>query len=396
MTIGPRVREALAKVRARGEPAIAELRMETGVPLVLKTVAAVPDPAGTHAPVGFVVIAVDVAEQLDGLRERWPVSRRTEETVIARRMGDEVVFLSEMRGRQEGEVRLRRLPASGVFLAARALRGDGEVEQGVDYLGVPVLGAARHVPGTDWVLVVKVTEEEVLGPFRRRLALSALFLVALLLAAAAVTRIWWNALRARQAARERELEAERDAMARRFEWLSESSNDIVLQVDRDLKVAGMNDRAREGYGYSREELVGRPAGVLCSGGPESADVELEHLFRLGGAQIEAVHRRKDGSLFPVDVSGRTIDVDGKPFLQLVIRDITERRRAEERIRRLNQLYELLSRANAAIVRTPDPEQLAARVCEVAVEAVGFQLAWISAREGRAASGRSRPRGRRPR
>ena len=84
----------------------------------------------------------------------------------------------------------------------------------------------------------------------------------------------------------------------------------------------------------------------------------------------------------MDVSGRTIDVDGRPFLQLVIRDITERRRAEERIRRLNQLYELLSRANAAIVRTPDPEQLAARVCEVAVEAVGFQLAWISAREGK--------------
>ena len=246
---------------------------------------------------------------------------------------------------------------------------------------MPVLGAARHVPGTDWVLVVKVTEEEVLGPFRRRLVLSVLFLVALLLAAAAVTRAWWNTLRARLAARERELEAERDAMTRRFEWLSESSNDVVLQVDRDLKVAGMNDRAREAYGYPREELVGRPAGVLCSGGPETADVELEHLFRLGGAQIEAVHRRKDGSLFPVDVSGRTIDVDGRPFLQLVIRDITERRRAEERIRRLNQLYELLSRANAAIVRTPDPEQLAAKVCEVAVETVGFQLAWISAREG---------------
>jgi len=381
--VGPRVRAALGDVTARGKPAIAELRAEAGEPLVLKTLAAVPDPGGARAPVGFVLIAVDLAEQLGDLTRPWPASRRTEETVLARRSGAEVVFLTDTGKGGLADVRLRRLPASGDFLAARALRGDGPIEQGVDYLGVPVLGVARTVPDTDWVLVVKVPEEEVLGPLRRRLVWAALFFGALLLAAAVVTRLWWNALSARQAARERELEAERDAMARRFEWLSESSNDIVLQVDRALNVAGMNDRAREAYGYAREELVGRPAGVLCSGGTETAGAELEHLFHLGGAQVEAVHRRKDGSLFPVDVSGRTIEVDGRPFLQLVIRDITERRRAEERIRRLNQLYALLSRANAAIVRTQDPEELAAKVCEIAVEAVGFQLAWISAAEGKA-------------
>ena len=65
--------------------------------------------------------------------------------------------------------------------------------------GCPSSARPATFPGTDWVLVVKVTEEEVLGPFRRRLVLSALFLVALLLAAAAVTRIWWNAVRARLA-----------------------------------------------------------------------------------------------------------------------------------------------------------------------------------------------------
>ena len=56
-----------------------------------------------------------------------------------------------------------------------------------------------------------------------------------------------------------------------------------------------------------------------------------------------MHRRKDGSTFPVEVSSRIMEIEGVPFRQSIIRDITERKRAEEEIRRnrhfLSQILE---------------------------------------------------------
>jgi diguanylate cyclase (GGDEF)-like protein len=60
----------------------------------------------------------------------------------------------------------------------------------------------------------------------------------------------------------------------------------------------------------------------------------------------------------------------------MIRDVTERNRAERRIQRLNRLYAVLSATNALIVRAPDRESLFTEACRIAVGKGGFPLAWI--------------------
>jgi light-regulated signal transduction histidine kinase (bacteriophytochrome) len=55
----------------------------------------------------------------------------------------------------------------------------------------------------------------------------------------------------------------------------------------------------------------------------------------GGFIYEGIHRRKDGTSFPVEVSSRIIDVEEKQYYQAIIRDISERKQAEEEVRRLN-------------------------------------------------------------
>ena len=52
-----------------------------------------------------------------------------------------------------------------------------------------------------------------------------------------------------------------------------------------------------------------------------------------GLLFETIHQRKDGMIFPVEVSTRMLEVEGETFHQSIIRDITERKRAEEEIRR---------------------------------------------------------------
>lgn len=60
----------------------------------------------------------------------------------------------------------------------------------------------------------------------------------------------------------------------------------------------------------------------------------------------------------------------------ISRDITDRKQAEQELARLNQLYAVRSKTNQAIVRTSDRDRLFAKVCQIAVQAGGLQLAWM--------------------
>jgi len=84
------------------------------------------------------------------------------------------------------------------------------------------------------------------------------------------------------------------------------------------------------YGYSREEFTGLNIKDLRA--PETlADFEkqLEVLKNSSESLYETIHKRKDGSTFPVEASIRHVEIDGEKFLQGIIRDISERKQAEE-------------------------------------------------------------------
>lgn len=71
------------------------------------------------------------------------------------------------------------------------------------------------------------------------------------------------------------------------------------------------------------------------------------------------------------------DASGRPRYMLgMMQDITERKRAEARVLRLNRLYATLSQINQTIVHVRDRAQLFAQICRVAVEHGQFRMAWI--------------------
>jgi two-component system, cell cycle sensor histidine kinase and response regulator CckA len=84
-------------------------------------------------------------------------------------------------------------------------------------------------------------------------------------------------------------------------------------------------------------------------------------------------RRKDGTVFPAEVQAIVMP-DGN--LLGMIRDITERKRAELRIRHLNRVYAVLSCINEAIVRIRDRQTMRESACRIAVAKGGFLMVWI--------------------
>jgi signal transduction histidine kinase len=135
--------------------------------------------------------------------------------------------------------------------------------------------------------------------------------------------------------RNRQLRAHREhrALTGRFDSLTRYANDIIILADDDGLIVEANQRAAQSYGYSEEELRSLPAHALGAGAPG-----LAPLWPSGdetGVRYETVHRRKDGSSFPVDISARVIEVEGARFHQAIIRDISERVRTESEIRALS-------------------------------------------------------------
>ena len=125
-----------------------------------------------------------------------------------------------------------------------------------------------------------------------------------------------------------------------YRRIFESVTDCLLVIDLDGKLAEANPTACRTYGYTREEMLG-----LC--GKDFVHPDYYHLFEDFKRQLrtadhfyaESVDIRKDGSTFDIEVRGTTFDFKGEPHLLAVVRDITQRKRAEEALNRLNRELE---------------------------------------------------------
>ena len=130
-----------------------------------------------------------------------------------------------------------------------------------------------------------------------------------------------------------------EAALRRYELLAAHSRDIILFMRRDDgRILDSNAAAAAVYGYSREEFLALTIQDLRA--PDTRSLTAEQMAQADarGILFETVHRRKDGSTFPVEVSSQGATIDGTRTLISVIRDITERVRAETALRESEERY----------------------------------------------------------
>jgi len=136
-----------------------------------------------------------------------------------------------------------------------------------------------------------------------------------------------------------------------FRTLLNHSNDAIEVIDPDtLRFLDVNDRACVELGYSREELLSMTVfdvnsalnRVLCG-------TAMQQLREQGFAIIEGIHRRKDGTTFPVEANLRRVRLD-REYVVAVSRDITARKRADERLREFERVVENLEEMIVVIDR----------------------------------------------
>jgi PAS domain S-box-containing protein len=115
----------------------------------------------------------------------------------------------------------------------------------------------------------------------------------------------------------------------RYQLLFQHARDIMLFISYpDGRIVEANLAATRAYGYSQGELLSLTIQDLRA--PETQALTRSQIERASseGILFETVHRRKDGSLFPVEVSSLRADIGGEPVLLSIIREIAERKQAE--------------------------------------------------------------------
>jgi two-component system, LuxR family, sensor kinase FixL len=136
----------------------------------------------------------------------------------------------------------------------------------------------------------------------------------------------------------------------RLRAVLETAVDAVITIDRAGLVESFNPAAERMFGYAAAEVVGRNVRLLMPEPYQSRhDEYIARYLATGERKIigigrEVVGRRKDGTTFPIDLAvGEAATPDG-PFFTGIIRDLTDRKRTEEELRRSNARLEEALRA----------------------------------------------------
>ena len=159
---------------------------------------------------------------------------------------------------------------------------------------------------------------------------------------------------ARDITERRRAEAALQASEARYRLLFEMESAAVVLVDaKTLQLVDVNLAAVQMYGCSREELLRMTAADLSSE-PEVTESSIR-----GGSGALNIplrwHRRRDGATFPVEITANRLELDGREIVLATIRDITERKRAEQALRDSEEQYRAIfnASADALVLRDAD-------------------------------------------
>lgn len=254
----------------------------------------------------------------------------TGEFTIAQKVGDNIVFLC-------GHLHLdeNNLPEPVPFNSdlaepqRRALSGESGTVIGLDYRGEIVMAAYEPVAELDLGIVVKIDLAEVRAPFYRAISFSGLALVFFVTFGSIVFLRISNPLIKQL---ENSLDAVRES-EEKYRSLFEHANDSIFIIDLSThRFLDVNKNAIKGLGYTKEEFLKMPVSAIVSPqDTEGVEENYQKLKKTGSVRFEHVHRRKDGTDMQVEISSRMIEYGGKQITQSIVRDITKRKQAEEKL-----------------------------------------------------------------
>jgi len=273
------------------------------------------------------------------------------ENLLIKRDASDVIYLNELKYKRDTPLKFKIPLVNDEIISIQVTKGKTGYIEGKDYRGEEVFAYSQKIGNGNWYLISKIDRKEILAPVKSKFLLIFIALVILLSAFWAMLFLYWKNQRIKYYKEQYEAELEKRALNVHYEYLTKYANDIILMMDSEYNIKDVNEKALITYGYIREEIL--KLNVKDLRAPDiisNLDEITQQVREKGGMIFETYHSQKDGKIFPVEVSARVIEIEGKFFYQSIIRDITDRKKAEAKlISSENRLRAIFEGANDAIM-----------------------------------------------
>lgn len=307
-------------------------------------------------PAAALILRINPEKDLFPLIKWWPSVSKSNETLIVRKEGDSVEFLSDVRFQQKNKPLFRLPLADATIPAVKAVLGYEGTLEGKDYRGITVLASVHHIPGSPWYLIAKTDIDEVFIQLRYR-GFITIILFSLLIIAASSSIGFILYYRQRNLYRDRyHAEATLRTAQEEYRTTLYSIGDAVITTDINGRIRQMNAIAEQLTGWKESQANGTPVDEVFkihdeeTGAPAMNPV---HRVLKEGAIVGLANHTvlvsKTGLHHPISDSGAPIiDSATKKIVGvvLVFRDQTEERIAQRALRESEEKFKQLFEAES--------------------------------------------------
>jgi len=227
-------------------------------------------------------------------------------------------------------------PLTLMALSATTGETGFNVEGYNDYRGVPVVGAWTWLPEYYFGLATEIEVEEAFVPLN---TITQGFILIFGLLMVSTTAASFLRIRQRKIENERNLANEKVRVSEtRFRAIMDNAGEAIITIDKLGLVETFNPAAEKMFGYRASEVIGKNIKLLMPEPYRSEhDGHMERYLETRSSKVlglirEAEGLRKDGSKFDLELSATNMTIEDKIQFIGVVRDITERKSAEEKLR----------------------------------------------------------------
>lgn len=294
---------------------------------------------------GYLILRADPNAYLYPTLNRWPILSQTAEVVLVKVENDSVVLLNNIRNKPNSALQIRFPLSNKDVVAVKVANNILGIVEGYDYRHVKVLAYALKLPNTPWLVIAKADTEEIFHPMHIQLTILIVILTLLILLLGVIFLLIANTYQKSYIKKLYDSELEKKALISHFEYLIKNANDIIILADSQGRVIEANNAALKAYQLNIDDLTSLNIVTL-------GEFKFYSKGRRGNVSpgpYEAIHKRADGTKFPVEINEQTIKIGDTRYYQAIIRDITERKQAEERLLNRERVLKLfVDHAPAAI------------------------------------------------
>jgi len=263
--------------------------------------------------------------QIIDAHEHYKGFGETGEFTLARREGANIVFLLSHRHSDLEHPKPIPFDSELAEPMRRALSGESGTFIGLDYRGGTVVAAHEPVAELDLGIVAKIDLAEVQAPFVRSALIGFVAAVAVVVLGSLVFARVTNPMIVGIQESETRLRA-----------ILTTAVDPIITIDDQGIIESVNHAAEDTFGYQSAELVGRNVAILMpSPYRDEHDTYIANYLKTGEKRIIGIGReleglRRDGTSFPMELAISEVTLGDRRVFTGIARDITEKKRAEER------------------------------------------------------------------